>query len=287
MNPCTRIVAYSGKALHSISRIKSVNGYPSGKNVASWLRLLMDFDWGTDERVELMAATFNRWTASQSPIWWVDDALEDDLANTPLPSNISFTDVPWPFPSFALVTRDSVAVCSFPALQCIDPSTGEFFQKGIILYTVEKEGFLGYIHNSMTDKISDLESLVLDPGVAGEQHPIATDKRWNTRHRRLLIGAALLLSTYTPTELESAETVKRYRRHEHQRAPGKESNDLVEPPWLYNSMKKVKSSSRDSELTGTSKSPHWRRAHWRMQRVGTGRTERRMTWVRHTFIGDE
>lgn len=37
--------------------------------------------------------------------------------------------------------------------------------------------------------------------------------------------------------------------------------------------------------TGTSKCPHWRKGHWRRQPVGPGRSERKLVWVKPSFIG--
>ena len=42
-----------------------------------------------------------------------------------------------------------------------------------------------------------------------------------------------------------------------------------------------------SEQPGLIKRPHWRRAHWRRVPVGVGRTERRLTFIRASFIHKE
>jgi hypothetical protein len=43
-------------------------------------------------------------------------------------------------------------------------------------------------------------------------------------------------------------------------------------------------SGEGSEGTGTEVSPHWRRGHWRNQRVGPGRSQSRLVWVRSHIV---
>jgi hypothetical protein len=42
--------------------------------------------------------------------------------------------------------------------------------------------------------------------------------------------------------------------------------------------------SSASGTTGSPKKPHWRRGHWRQQRVGQGRKEQELRWIRPMLI---
>lgn len=49
-------------------------------------------------------------------------------------------------------------------------------------------------------------------------------------------------------------------------------------------LRRHSASAGDCEGTGAEVSPHWRRGHWRNQRVGPGRSQSRLVWVRSHIV---
>jgi hypothetical protein len=267
-------------ALARIRRIAKQKNHPSGATVVDqWYLDVINVatragyqQFGLNVGLEMSSG----WMGMGCPVWWVEEDIEEELASTPLPDGLSCEDVDWPFPIFALVFRWGMALCSFPAFNLIDADTGEYTVRFCIVHRHRDHTKHRMVIGTMNEPFhsaenSDMQNLTSNPSFhLPEQENVSLARR--------VIGAALLLSTHSAEELHA--TLAEQSRP---RPPGRHQNDSTRPPWLGEAARR-KAHVISRQESGGTKSPHWRRAHWRLQRVGEGRTGTRMTWVRHSHI---
>jgi hypothetical protein len=250
-----------------IKRIRKVGDYPSGAEVLGALHAHLNQTAYAESR-ELRGSFFpvHDWLVCGAPLWWVDEETEADLIASDLPGEMTFSDMDWPFPAFALVMRSNIVIGSAPRddrdsfMACrITPSV---FGAASHLFSRARSRTLNYTN----------------PEAEGGS---ATELRETLR---LCVGAALLLATHPNTDAKTefypsgsgrgSSPIEKLRA----RLP-------VNPPWLHDAV--GRDERRGAYGGGSHASPeaHWRRAHWRLQRVGKGRSDKRMVWVRHAMVG--
>lgn len=212
------------------------------------------------------------------PVYCLRESLLSEIRQTDVGENVPlFLNVNLPLPGFIVFfPRKTIkSACSKGYVEyCIfncQPQNGEL--KYVFSWTsLDSEKTLFLSSKNIRNNGTLLKSQVI------EKNPEIIKNSFLLRN---IILQTLLLIQY-PTETvitEAKDTGKGFQ-------PQKPASDsYLYPRWIGEEKKYItRTSKTDSSASGSIKSSHWRRGHWRLAKVGAGRKEERPTWVRHTKI---
>lgn len=110
-----------------------------------------------------------------------------------------------------------------------------------------------------------------------------TDEDYASEHRfRATLNFLLLVTAGGFTIVKERTTT----HNKHKKSPGKYTDPQIFKPQNINLWRKrlIDANFPSGEATGSHKSPHWRRAHWRRVAVGVGRTGRELRLIKATLV---
>ncbi|HYG68860.1 MAG TPA: hypothetical protein VD838_14430 [Anaeromyxobacteraceae bacterium] len=277
-------------------------GYLSPKQLAHRL-VSAKIDEGVDYTSNVFASCATDAVRLRVPVWFLGREMGEALASTDLPEGFTIGDVPFPFPTWVLMLPEGLLVdgsgFSVPfiiasrmtpldvqrrfASERDNPRANvDFYEKGLLLLAMyadapgRRYGYKHFLQRTLLEPLSaedfGAHNNTTDPVTAD-------DDAFMRRALHVVVGAACIIANRP----EFVEDERALRRVKVKALGGK--LDLVEPRWVGRNYKRQRE-RRDTveRLPGAKRSPHFRRGHWRRQRIGKGWTEERMIWIEPIFV---
>lgn len=257
-------------------------------------------EYGADDPVTMVhGAIAENIIQLQVPVWWIGKDLVEALQATDLPPGLRFADVPYPLPSFALILPRGLIKDGeggdVEYIQCNVTPVEEDLKYHRGLFTVStmvsfnpagapsKPGPAYHNTEFLDDAIVQAfqginERPILSYGYA--EH-VDGDTDMVKRIARVAISASFLLAS-RPDLVEAQENpIRRVRSSLH----GGGKVPLQSLRWLGRTYRTIRPSPVPGQGTHASPRLHWRRGHWRDQRIGEGRKQRKIVWIQPVLVG--